>query len=568
MSAALTIERDVAARMRDDVQLRADVWRPSDGQPRPAIVYRAPYDKGRLSGLDVFPPLRAVEGGYVAVLQDTRGRFASEGEWRPIMWEQEGLDSYDTVEWAATQEWCDGNVGMVGPSYLGMVQWLGAMRRPPHLRAIAPSMVTSVEHDRVATGGALRLDHIVSWLVMMSAEWLNRRVAEGRPPPPEAVEAIMRHLRSPDEAMWGLPLEDTLRIRDFPLSLADVLPDGPEEIRPRLRPEEIAVPTLSVSGWYDCFCGPTLALYRELVDLGAAEHELVMGPWAHLGTLLSVQGEVNFGLTGSASLSDLPGCHLRFFDKHLKTAEETYPPVRYFLMGANEWRAADTWPPPGAVEQVWHLRGVAQGAGGRLLSNNRPPGEEPPAEFVYDPADPVPSHGGRLLNLGGLVGGPLSQNHLESRLDLLTYTSEPLTEHVTLAGPVRLALWAESTAPDTDFTAKLLDVLPDGRAVVVADGSLRARYRQGLDREVPLTPGEPARLLIELGDTAVSLAPGHQIRLHISSSNFPHLDRNMNTGAAIGHDLESTAARQRLHHSARWPSSLSLTVLPEEEGRG
>lgn len=567
MSGELTIERDVSARMRDGVLLRADVWRHSDGRPRPAIVYRAPYDKGRLSGLDVLPPLRAVDEGYVAVLQDTRGRFASEGEWRPIMWEQEGLDTYDTVEWAAAQEWCDGSVGMVGPSYLGMVQWLGAMRRPPHLRAIAPSMVTSVEHDRVATGGALRLDHIVSWLVMMSADWLNRRVVSGRPPPPEAVEVIMRYLRSPADAMWSLPLAETLRIPGFPLSLADILPDGPEDIRPRLRPEDVTIPTLSVSGWYDCFCGPTLALYRELVDLGAAEHELVMGPWAHLGTLLSVQGEVNFGLTGGAGLSDLPGRHLRFFDKHLKNVEDAYPPVRYFLMGANEWRTADAWPPPGAVERSWYLRGAAHDAeGGGELRTERPAAEEPSAEFVYDPADPVPSHGGRLLNLGALVGGPLSQNHLESRPDLLVYTSEPLAEPVTLAGPVRLSLWVESTAPDTDFTAKLLDVLPDGRAVVVADGALRARYRQGLDREVPLTPGEPAGLLVELGDTAVSLAPGHRIRLHVSSSNFPHLDRNMNTGAAVGSDPEPVTARQRVHHSARWPSALSLTVLPEEGG--
>jgi putative CocE/NonD family hydrolase len=554
-----TIERDVPAPMRDGVVLRADVWHPAGEGPTPALLYRAPYDKRRMAALDVLPATAAVEAGYTVVIQDTRGRFASGGEWQPVMWRQEALDTYDTVEWIAAQPWCDGAVGMVGPSYLGIVQWVCAMQQPPHLRAIAPAMCTVGDYDARATGGALRLDQLVSWaVVLMAPDWLRRRMLSADPPPPKTVEAIAEYAAHPRRAMELLPLTDILDVEEFPPLLREVL-SGTAEV-PDARMDRVRVPTLSVSGWYDIYSTATIGLHQRVVTL-SDHHHLIMGCWAHLGSLLSVQGEVNFGLASAARFGGLAEKHLAFFDRYLRNAAEDVPRVEYFLMGARQWRTARSWPPPEAVARRWYLR-----HGGTL---GAPPlRNEPAARYRYDPADPVPTHGGRVLNLGDLVPGPLAQNHLEQRPDVLVYTSEPLRETVELAGPVELVLSAESSAPDTDFTGKLIDVLPDGRALLIADGIVRARYREGLDRERPLKPGTVHEFFLDLGHTAWRLAPGHRLRVHVSSSNFPQFDRNLNTGGPIGEESVPVIAEQTVHHSLEHPSWLELRVLdiPATEG--
>ncbi|WP_328436364.1 CocE/NonD family hydrolase [Streptomyces sp. NBC_00444] len=547
-----TIERDVPAPMRDGVVLRADVWHPPADGLTPALLYRGPYDKRRMPMLDVLPASLAVAAGYTVVLQDSRGRFASDGDWQPVMWRQEALDTHDTVEWIATRPWCDGNVGMVGPSYLGIVQWVGAALRPPHLRAIAPAMCAVGDYDARATGGALRLDQLVSWAaVLMAPEWLRRRLADGDPPPRKTIEAIADCARNPRRAMEQLPLTDILDLEDFPPLLRDVLA-GQTEI-PDVHAEDIDIPTLSLSGWYDIYATATLGLHQDLTSR-AGHHHLIMGSWAHLSSLLPIQGEMNFGLASSARFGGLAEQHLAFFDRYLRGAQRELPRVRYFLMGAGEWRTSARWPPPRAVTRRWYLR-----QGGIL--GNAPEREEPAAHYRYDPADPVPSHGGRVLNLGDLVPGPLAQNHLEHRPDVLSYTSEPLPETLDLAGPVRLVLSVESSAPDTDFTGKLLDVLPDGRALLVADGITRARHRHGPDTERPLTPGTVSTLRLDLGHTAWRLPAGHRLRIHVSSSNFPQYDRNLNTGGPIGQESVPVVAEQTVHHDPENLSWLELTTL-------
>ncbi|UGY94131.1 CocE/NonD family hydrolase [Streptomyces gobiensis] len=551
-----TIERDVDTPMRDGAILRADVWRPAGNRPAPALIYRAPYDKRRITALDVLPAADAVAAGYAVVLQDTRGRFSSGGTWQPIMWDQEALDTYDTVEWTAAQPWCDGNVGMVGPSYLGIVQWVGAMRQPPHLRAIAPAMCTVGGYDDQASGGAIRLDHLVGWLVMMAADWLQRRFTAGKPPAQQTVAAIAEYAHSPRRAMEQLPLADILHLPDFPLPLRDVL-SGKAEMKPACRLDAVRVPTLSVSGWYDVYSAATIGLYQDMTARSSSNH-LVMGPWAHLGSLLPVQGELNFGLISGARYGGLAQRHLAFFDRYVRGIERDTPPVQYFLMGAGEWRTASSWPPPEVQPQQWYLRD------GGTLSSQPPEREEPPARYRYDPADPVPSHGGRLLNLGDLVPGPLAQNHLEQRSDVLSYTSDVLPVALDLVGPARLRLYAESSAPDTDFAAKLIDVFPDGRAVLICDGILRARYREGVGSERPLRPGRVYELDIDLGHTAWRLAPGHRLQAHVTSSNFPQFDRNLNTDGPIGEESDPAVAEQTIHHGTERPSRLELTVLPAQ----
>jgi putative CocE/NonD family hydrolase len=334
------------------------------------------------------------------------------------------------------------------------------------------------------------------------------------------------------------------------------------------------VPTLSVGGWYDVFATGTVSLHRAMRarDAEPGRHRLIVGPWTHSGVLPQIQGELNTGLSGSALGSRLPAAHLEFFDRHLRSpgteaarpAESDTAAVRYFLMGADEWREADDWPVHGASEIRWYLDsdGDARTAAGsgRLLPKPDPGGSRFDG-YRYDPHEPVPSHGGRVLHLGGLVGGPLDQGRLEARNDVLCYTSPVLDRPLDAIGRHRVRLFFSSSAPDTDVVAKLVDAYPDGRALIVAEGSLRLRYREGFDRETPLTPGEVVEVRIELGDCAWRFAPGHRLRLDVTSSNFPHLDRNLNTGDPIGLTTRTEVADQRVWHGVSRPSCLELQVL-------
>ncbi|UGY94142.1 CocE/NonD family hydrolase [Streptomyces gobiensis] len=556
MTTGFVIDRDVEIPMRDGVVLRADVWR-APGELRPVILFRTPYDKSAMK-LEPLSPERCVRHGYAAVVQDTRGRFASDGEWHTRMWETEGLDTYDTVEWVAGQEWCDGQVGMTGPSYLGIVQWLGAMRRPPHLKAIAPAMATSAEYDRQATGGALRLSHIVGWLGFMAVDWMQRQLAAGQV---SDFSAIARFLKSPHEQLRLLPLERILDTPGCPVSMTEVL-DGGLESAPHIRTQDTDLPTLSLTGWFDVFSSPTIALFGEVAEREPGRHQLIVGPWTHSAVLPQYQGELNFGLGAASEYAQTADELLAFFGTHLKGASsagepagEPEAPVRYFMMGANEWRTARSWPPASASPQLWYLR-----EGGRLAMD--PPQDDEPADtYIYDPHDPAPSHGGRLLNLGELVGGPLNQRHLEERADTLVFTGPILDEPVETAGHITASLSFASSALDTDLVVKLTDVFPDGRSVLVCDGALRTRYREGFDAEKLLTPSVAESCTVDLGHTAWRFAAGHRIRLLVTSSNFPHLDRNLNTGRPVGKSTEAVLAQQSVFHDAARQSRLELPVL-------
>lgn len=562
------IDRDVAIAMRDGTVLRADVWRPQDGEAHPAIVYRTPYDRRSLS-LDTLRPQQAVAAGYAAVVQDTRGRFGSEGEWKAIMWADEGDDTYDTVEWTAAQPWCDGAVGMVGTSYLGIVQLLGAARRPPHLRAIAPCMATTSALELAETGGCFRLEHVITWLTFMAAEWLQREYAAGRMPDPGVVSRVMSLIADPTPGLWHLPLRDIpqLRIPGFPVDMEQLLS---EEVRTSADVdfEDITVPTLAVGGWYDVFSRATVETFLQLRRSGGggaavrSAHRLLMGPWAHSGPLLTYQGEMNMGLQAGAVVGRIPEHHIAFFDRHLRDRDAVdEPAVRYYLLGANTWQTADDWPPADTRIEEWHLRST-----GRLDRDPAVAGE-PSDTYTYDPADPAPAHGGRVLYLGTLVGGPMNQAHIEARSDVVTYTSPPLGADTDVVGHVLLELHAASDARDTDFVARLTDVHRDGRSVLVCDGALRARFRHGPDAEHLLEPGAIETYRIDLGHTAWRVPAGHRIRISVTSSLFPHFDRNLNTGNPLGTDATGVVAHQSLHHSAEHPSRLLLPVLPDQQSR-
>ncbi len=548
----MKVEQDVAIPMRDGVVLRADVYRPESATPVPAIVNRTPYDRSSpLIQLAAIEVERTVVAGFALVCQDVRGRHGSEGEFYTFF--NEGRDTFDTVEWTAAQPWCDGAVGTVGRSYAAAVQWLGAAEQPPHLRAISPIVTGSdYYHGWIYDGGAFQLGFNLFWVWLMSN--------------PRALDRL-------DEQYRHLPLR-TLRVPDLAWArlyghwLAHSTDDAYwQSLSINRRYDRISVPALIVGGWYDVFLRGTLENYigmRERAGSEAARagQRLVIGPWAH-GSTYGPYPDHSFELFRPNDALDVPDLQLRFFARHLKgeaDGADDDPPVRLFVMGVNRWRFEKSWPLPNAVETPWFLR-----TDGLLSAEG--PGEESPDVYVYDPNDPTPTIGGptslpaRMMKMNT---GPLDQRRLEARADVLLYTSETVEAPLEVIGPLVLVLHAATSALDTDFVAKLIDVAPDGSSVILVEGVLRVRFREGFDRELLVEPDRPYEFRIDLSATANVFLPGHRIRLAVTSSSFPRLDRNPNTGSSLGVDgpEDLRPARQTIFHDADRPSHVLLPVIP------
>jgi putative CocE/NonD family hydrolase len=550
-AADLVVERNVDVPMRDGVILRADVYRPATDAPVPAVVNRTPYDRSSpLIQLAAIEPERVVEAGLALVCQDVRGRFGSDGEFYTFF--DDGRDSFDTVEWAAARPWCDGSVGMVGRSYAAAVQWLGAVERPPHLQAISP-IVTGSDYYRgwIYEGGAFQFGFNVFWIWLMS-----------RPREIGKLEQVYRHL-----PLRTLPIEDLAWARLYAHWLAHSTNDHYwRSLSINRRYDEIGVPALIVGGWYDVFIRGTLENYVGMRSRGGSEAaragtRLVVGPWAH-GSTYGPYPEHSFDLFAPHDGLDVAGLQLRFFARHLLGEEnglDEEPRVRIFVMGENRWRDEDDWPLARARENTWYLR-----AGGGLTQDV--PADEPPDEYVYDPADPAPTIGGQTslpARMMKMNSGPLDQSRLEARPDVLVYTSDPVEEPLEVTGPLAFVLHAATTATDTDFVVKLTDVHPDGASIVLAEGVLRVRFRLGFEREVLVEPDRPQEYRVDLGATSNVFLPGHRLRVLVTSSSFPRFDRNPNTGHAIGIDAEDEllSARQTVFHDAGRASHLLLPVV-------
>ncbi len=538
--------------MRDGVVLRADVYRPDSSDPVPAVLSRTCYNRSfgptPPAALD---PERAVRAGLALVCQDVRGLFGSEGDFYPFA--AEGRDGHDTIEWLAAQRWCSGDVGMAGRSYPAAAQWLAAATRPPHLRAIAPVVIGSNYYNGwVYQGGAFQLGFNLFWVSLMS---------KGKPRPPLAEQ--FRHL----------PLTDPPLLADGPAGhfyrdwLAHPTADAFwNALSPNGSYESVQVPVYNVAGWYDIFLGGTLENYVRMRREAGSEHardgtRLLVGPWVH-GSAYGAYPDHHFEVFGPDARIDLAGVELRFFALHLqheRNGMDEEPPVRIFVMGENKWRDEDAWPLARADEQRWYLH-----AEGGL--SPEPPHDEPYDQYVYDPADPAPTIGGPTSLPAPLMrtnSGPFDQRPLEARPDVLVYSSAPLELELEVTGSLRLVLYAATSAPDTDFVAKLCDVDRDGFSRILAEGVLRARYRQGFDRPRPITPGTPSAYDIDLVATSNVFLPGHRIRLLITSSSFPRFDRNPNTGHPLGADRaeDLAAARQAVFHDTERPSHLLLPVV-------
>jgi putative CocE/NonD family hydrolase len=501
----------------------------------------------------------ATARGYAVVVQDVRGRYGSEGIFDP--YRREGDDGYDTIEWTAAQPWCTGRVGTSGLSYPGAVQWLMAVEAPPHLACIFPAMCFSSARQFVYFGGAFDL----SWI-----PWAANNIA-----PDERRRRDLPGPRTPEEARRQWQSIGSAAFRHAPLGTLPLLRDvAPFYFEWLAHPDDdaywaaldierqhsqVKVPAFNFSGWYDEGYGPSGAIrnFTGMRTRGATpisrEPRLVIGPWTHgEPTLQSTRvGDRDFGpsagLDYDALVLDWCDWHLRGMDVGLRRE----PPVRVFVMGANRWRTGTTWPLPGAAPRTLYFA-----SGGRLLE--APPADnDAPDEYVFDPNDPVedPHFASGL--------GAHDQRRVEHRRDVLVYTTETLREDVEVIGAIEFHLWVASSAPDTDFYARLLDVTPDGTAWNLMSPTLevlRVKYRASEAYPEPMVPGVPAPIVLRLGVTANRFLRGHRIRVHVTSSFFPHLDRNPNTGRASAVEVRLVPARQRLYHDPARPSRVVLPV--------
>ena len=565
------VEKHVTVPLRDGVETCGDVYRPADGPPVPGLVTRTPYDKEAIGRTAVLPaPLKIAEQGYAVLVVDVRGRFSSQGEFHPFV--NEGRDGYDTVEWMAAQPFCDGNVGIFGLSYYGATTLLAAKERPPSLRcAIAAITASDYFDDWTHYGGALQLGFSGTWGMGLAAAQLLR---EDNGVAPADAEALAAAAAAPPQTLRHRPLIEmpgVSRPKVAPYWAEwlehDRRDDHWEALRISRDYAAIELPVMHVGGWFDLFTLGTVRNFMGMQAAGKAPQRLWMGPWSHT-SYERYHGEVDFGATAPVILCGIADAYAAFLDQHLRGGPppESDPVVRYFLMDANEWRDADAWPPPEAEARSLQLRsgGRANSArGDGALSEEPPAAEEPPDRYLYDPERPVPTEGGSLLQASVGQPGPRDQRAIEARDDVLCYTTPPLAEPLTVAGPVSVQLWAVTDAPDTDWTAKLVDVHPDGRALGLCDGIRRASFRDSLSEPAPVTPGEPVRYEIELGSTAYRFAAGHRVRLDVSSSNFPRFDANPNTGEPSWKAAETRPAVQQVLHDGGHPSALRLWVLPD-----
>ena len=581
--------------MRDGVQLATDIYRPGAGeQPAserlPVLLHRTPYDKSDAAAVAIADVL--AKHGYVVILQDTRGRHHSQGVFEKY-YAYDAYDGYDTIEWAATQPYCDGKVGMYGTSYAAHTQADASKLAPPHLRALLLNMggMSNAWDHSVRYDGAFELGRQLTWAWQQALD--------------DAKDPVVKALLSKEDVnAWyaALPLRKGLS----PLSIAPNFEGYYLDEATRSDYDEhwaslgmqwekyyaqtADVPMMHVGGWYDIYLRGTIENWRRLRALKKSPMRLVIGPWTHHGDTATFAGDVDFG--NDAAIGDFDtGFHLRWFDftlKGLDTPAATQAPVRYFLMGTGdghkdaagrlahggEWRESTQWPPAEAHATTWYLHGD-----GTLRAAKPAAAEGVQTRFEFDPRHPVPTIGGgvsKRLKDGAydqreradMPGSRAPYLPLRARNDVLVFETEPLPQDLILAGPVEVTLYAASSGVDTDFTAKLLDVyppsvgFPGGFDMNLTDGIIRASYRDGAKVRKLLTPHQTYRLVIRPFDTANVIKKGHRLRLDISSSNFPRFDVNPNSGEPLGMNRSTVVVKNVVSHDAAHLSALQLYVLP------
>ncbi|WP_163700846.1 CocE/NonD family hydrolase [Mycolicibacterium agri] len=548
----MIIEYDVPSVMRDGVTLRANIFRPNTAGQYPTVLVRTPYDKN-VQQPEMDPALWA-RRGFQVIIQDTRGRFASEGRWEPFLFEAQ--DGYDSVEWAASLPTSNGAVGMAGASYCGNVQWLAAGAQPPPLAAIAPTFSWSDARDGLLSrGGALELGLALYWAVENGFDVIARSVKS-------EVEADSRGelLRREwdqlaERGYWELPVNDVAILRRHGIpTLTGIRPIDDDRVADvsTVEHRNVTVPVFHTGGWYDIFLGGTLRNFTAMRALGH-QSRLMVGPWSH-DVHRDPIGQRRFGMLASMDgapshpQGDWTEAQCDWFSAHLAPEEvesQEAAPIRIFVMGRNYWRDEQEWPPERAIRQRWYL--LPDGD----LRPKTPLDADADVEFEYDPARPVPTIGGHGVPVNDYTAGPFDQTAIESRGDVLVFSSAPLVADLEVTGEIRVVLWASSSAPSTDWVARLCDVHPDGRSFNICDGICRADAADGW-----------RRYEIDLWATSNVFLAGHRLRVHVTSSSFPRWDRNLNTGNQLR--AEYHVAAQRIGVGGARASYLDLPVIEQD----
>ncbi len=541
---------DALIPMRDGTRLATDVYLPAGDGPFPAILTRIPY--GKTEPYCYMPVIAAywVRKGYAAVVQDVRGKWASEGHFEPNLNRNEVPDGFDTIDWIANQPWSNGRVGMWGESYFGFTSYAGATSGHPALACIAPGDISLDRYKATMRYGCLQLNTVGTWAISMT-------------------DQTYQDLSRLD--YWHLPLAEMANAAGAPSSYFDELIANPtpspfwEERSVLAGYDSIRIPVLHWGGWYDNYLGPTIADWRRMDanNKAAANQHLFIGPWDHectpdrlhrVGLLPVAEG------TGTARWDH----YCAFFDRYLMDQDDGFGrdgPVRYYVMGRDVWRSAAAWPPVGTTMTPVYL-----GSGGKANTLDgdgrldwQPPGDDQPADrFDYDPADPVADT--LAIDCWSLAGQMGDRQMIEQRPDVLVYTTLPLDRGLELTGPITACLHFSSSAPDTDVTVALVDVAADGGANLIQDGILRLSFRDGPQAIAPIEPGEIYELSVDLWSTSYFLKPGHRLRVEISSSCFNRYDRNLNTGEPFGRGSRPVVASQSIFHDAVRPSHILLPV--------
>lgn len=554
----VTIQASVPVKMRDGVTLIADVYRPKAEGKFPVLLTRTPYNRR-----DPMTGTFLASHGYVVIMQDTRGRFDSGGEFYPFRHESE--DGYDTIEWAAALEFSNGMVGTFGGSYVGATQMLAAIAKPPHLKAIFPYVTASEYYDGwTYQSGALMQAFTSTWTTGLAQDTLRRKAAGM-----SQMKDWMNQLPVDDYRIIASPTADDVAsyFRDW------VAHEREDEYWRRWKISdhysEMDIKALHSGGWHDIFLKGSIGNYVGMRKAAATEtsrqnQRLLVGPWAHTST--SREGKIGDVTFGKHAVLDMNSTIIKWFDYALKGIKNEFAgdsPVRIFVMGENVWRDEKEFPLARTQYTKYYFhssKGANSGSGDGSLSTKTPGGEKSET-FEYDPANPVPTIGGRLC-CGGTLPGPYNQQPNESREDVLVFSTPPLERDTEVTGNISVELFAASSAVDTDFTAMIVDVDPSGYARFLTDGIVRARYRNSTERAELIEPGRIYKYTIDLWTTSNLFKAGHRIRVYISSSNFPRFNRNLNTGEATMRGTKMLKARQTIYHDAEHPSAIVLPIIP------
>ena len=564
----IRVERDLTMTTRDGVTLGADVYLPDGDGPFPTLLYRVRGSKSSafIAGAIMLNPIVAAERGYAVVLQEVRGRGSSGGDFHPFITEKD--DGWDALEWVTAQPWCNGRVGSYGTAYTGIDALLMAATGHPALEAVAAVVSGVSPHDGwIYTGGAFELGWNNFWAHLLAGESFKRLDADTSNKA-RIMAGLQSAMSDPWEPMERYPLTRQPQLDEVSPFYQDWIAHSSYDDYWRAvdviaAADRITAKILNITGWWDNFQHSHLDLYRALSEHSPSGHHqrLILGPWDHftyVNIVPTKAGTENFGPAGVAGPVVTEPAVLAWMDRWLKDVpetDETAPVTKWFASGAHEWRTAQSWPPP-HTSRTLHLR-----AGGRL--SDETPQDEQPDTYRFDPADPTPTKHGRTLMPSVVEAGIGDMAPVAARDDVLTYDTAMLVDPVEIAGNVRFEGWVATSAADADVSAVLVDVHPDGRRMLVADGYVRLRHRHGLDHHNPVTPRDPVHVVVDLWDVAWTFAEGHRIGLHLASASFPRFDVNLGTGRPPGDGTlaDAVVAEQIVFHDTDRPSAIVLPIL-------